>query len=60
VSDQLVTVLAIAAFPGAMNGDFDETNRRIQRCREVPGVDVRRMEQVLHARLKHVQEHLQR
>ncbi len=78
-SDQLVTVLATAAFPTfavligilinnqrlndfarAVDVRFADTNRHIDDVKELLRGEMFRMEQVLDARLKHLEENLQR
>ena len=47
-------------FARAVDVRFAETNRRIDDSKEVLRAEMFRMEQVIDARLKHVEEHLQR
>ena len=68
VSDQLVTALATAAFltiavlVGILtnNQRLHDTNRHIDDVKELLRTEMYRMEQVIDARLKHLEEHLQR
>jgi hypothetical protein len=45
---------------GTLDAGFAETNRRLDDLRDTLRADLLRMEQVIDARLKHVEEHLQR
>lgn len=68
VSDQLVTALATAAFPTVAvlvgilinNQRLNDTNRHIDDVRDLLRAEMFRMEQVIDARLKHLEEHLAR
>jgi hypothetical protein len=68
ISDQLVTALATAAFPTVAvlvgilinNQRLTDTNRHIDDVRDLLRAEMFRMEQVIDARLKHLEEHLQR
>jgi len=68
VSDQLVTALATAAFPTVAvlvgilinNQRLTDTNRHIDDVKELLRAEMFRMEQVIDARLKHLEEHLAR
>ena len=68
VSDRLVTALATAAFPTVAvlvgilinNQRLNDTNRHIDDVKELLRAEMYRMEQVIDARLKHLEEHLQR
>lgn len=46
-------------FARAVDTHFAETNRRIDDTKETLGAEIYRMEQVIDARLKHLEEHLQ-
>ena len=73
-SEQLVTAVATAAFPtiaaligilvnnsrlNDVNQRFADTNRHIDDVKEILRAEMFRMEQVLDARLKHLEEHFQ-
>jgi hypothetical protein len=68
VSDRLVTALATAAFPTVAvlvgilinNQRLNDTNRHIDDVKELLRAEMYRMEQVIDARLKHLEEHLAR
>jgi hypothetical protein len=47
-------------FARAVDVRFSETNRRIDDSKELLRSEMFRMEQVIDARLKHLEEHLQR
>jgi hypothetical protein len=76
VSEQMVTALAIAAFPTfavlvgilinnqrlsdfsrSVDQRFVETNRHIDDMKDILRSEMFRMEQVIDARLKHLEEH---
>jgi len=67
-SDQLVTAFVTAAFPtltvliGILlnNQRLNDTNRHIDDIRDLLRTEMFRMEQVIDARLKHLEEHLER
>jgi hypothetical protein len=67
-SEQLVTALATAAFPTVAvrvailinNQRLNDTNRHIDDVKELLRAEMYRMEQVIDARLKHLEEHLAR
>jgi F0F1-type ATP synthase delta subunit len=73
-SEQLVTAVATAAFPtiaaligilvnnsrlNDVNQRFADTNRHIDDVKEILRAEMFRMEQVLDARLRHLEEHFQ-
>jgi hypothetical protein len=68
VSDRLVTALATAAFPTVAvlvgilinNQRLNDTNRHIDDVKELLRAEMYRMEQVIDARLKYLEEHLAR
>ena len=46
----------MAAFEGAINKRFDDMNKRFDDMRELWRSELRRVEEVLDARLKHIEE----
>ena len=68
VSDRLATALVTAAFPTVAvlvgilinNQRLNDTNRHIDDVKELLRAEMYRMEQVIDARLKHLEEHLAR
>ena len=66
MSEQMVTALATAAFPtfavlvGILinNQRLNDTNRHIDDVKDILRSEMYRIEQVLDARLKHLEEHL--
>jgi hypothetical protein len=65
ISEQMVTALATAAFPtfavliGILinNQRLNDTNRHIDDVKDILRSEMYRVEQVLDARLKHLEEH---
>jgi len=61
-SDQFVTALATSAVPSfaalGVEARFNELNHRIEDSKDVLRAEMFRIEQVLDARLKHLEEHL--
>jgi hypothetical protein len=66
VSEQMLTALATAAFPtfavliGILidNQRLNDTNRHIDDVKDILRSEMYRIEQVLDARLQHLEEHL--
>jgi hypothetical protein len=56
----LINNLRLNDFARAVDTRFADTNRHIDDVKEVLRGEMFRMEQVLDARLKHLEEHLQR